>query len=209
MTQIKEAQSYKKYSIITTILNILNNGQATRISASTGNLSAIDLSLSSSTITPHIEWSTMPELSSSDHFPIKLSLKYTNSVVKHTHSLKWKLTNINWNTYQTEIENKILNYVFSFSNNINVEDNIEKLSNLIYSTASNIFEQKSYSGKRPPVPWWNKTIEHAIRSKKTTFNKFKRTHDLQDFIEFKKNKSLVRYLIKNEKKILDKIHYRP
>jgi len=85
-------------------INILNNGQATRISASTGNLSAIDLSLSSSTITPHIEWGTMPELSSSDHFPIKLTLKYTDSGDKHTHSLKWKLTNINWDTYQTEIE---------------------------------------------------------------------------------------------------------
>jgi hypothetical protein len=36
-------------------INILNNGQATRISASTGNFSAIDLSLSSSTNTPHFE----------------------------------------------------------------------------------------------------------------------------------------------------------
>jgi len=185
-------------------INILNNGQATRISASTGNLSAIDLSLSSSTISPHIEWDTMPELSSSDHFPIKLTLKYTDSGNRHTRSLKWKLTNIKWDTYQTEIEKNILNYDFSFSNNNNVEDNTEKLSNLIYNTASNIFEQISYSGKRPPVPWWNKTIKHAIRNKKTTFNKFKRTHDFHDFIEFKKNKALVRYLIKNENKNLGK-----
>ncbi|KAL4104307.1 hypothetical protein QTP88_019608 [Uroleucon formosanum] len=117
-----------------------------------------------------------------------------------TFYLKWKLTNINWDTYQTEIEKNILNHDFSFSNNNNVEDNMEKLSNLIYNTTSNIFEQNSYSGKRPPVPWWNKTIKHAIRNKKTSFNKFKRTHDFHDFIEFKKNKALVRYLIKNEKK---------
>jgi len=81
-------------------INILNNGQATRISASTGNLSAIDLSLSSSTITPHLEWNTIPELSSSDHFPIKLTLNYTNPDEEQTRSLKWKLTNANWNTYQ-------------------------------------------------------------------------------------------------------------
>ncbi|KAE9525443.1 hypothetical protein AGLY_014243 [Aphis glycines] len=173
-------------------INILNNGQATRISTSTGNLSAIDLSLSSATITPHLEWNTMPELSSSDHFPIKLTLKYTNPDEKHSRSLKWRLKNANWDTYQTEIEKNIINHSLSFSNNNDVEDTMEELSNLIYNTASNIFEQNSYSGKRPPVPWWNKTIKHAIRNKKTTFNKFKRTNDFNDFIEFKKYKALVR-----------------
>jgi hypothetical protein len=87
---------------------------------------------------------------------------------------------------------------------------MEELSTLIYNTASNIFEQNSYSGKRPPVPWWNKTLKHAIRNKKTNFNKFKRTNDFNYFIEFKKYKALVRYLIKNQKKkILDKIYDRP
>ncbi|KAE9528885.1 hypothetical protein AGLY_012460 [Aphis glycines] len=173
-------------------INILNNGQATRISTSTGNLSAIDLSLSSATISPHLEWNTMPELSSSDHFPIKLTLKYTNPDEKHSRSLKWRLKNANWDTYQIEIEKNIINHSLSFSNNNDVEDTMEELSNLIYNTASNIFEQNSYSGKRPPVPWWNKTIKHAIRNKKTTFNKFKRTNDFNDFIEFKKYKALVR-----------------
>lgn len=71
-------------------INILNNGQATALTLET---SAIDLSFFSSTITPHIEWITMPDLSSSDHFPIKLTLNYTNSNDKHTRSLKWKLKN--------------------------------------------------------------------------------------------------------------------
>jgi len=65
-------------------INILNNGHATRISASTGNLTAIDLSLS----IPHFEWSTIPKLSSSDHFTIKLTLNYTNSDEKHSRSIK-------------------------------------------------------------------------------------------------------------------------
>lgn len=73
-------------------------------------------------------------------------------------------------------------------------------TDLITNTASDVFELTSYSGKRPPVPWWNKTIKQAIRKKKSAFNRYKRTLDLQDFIQFKKNKALVRYLIKNEKK---------
>ena len=63
-------------------LNILNSGQATRVCANTGHFSAIDLSFSSSTITPYIDWDVLPELSSSDHFPILISLNYTNS---HNH----------------------------------------------------------------------------------------------------------------------------
>ncbi|KAE9523888.1 hypothetical protein AGLY_015776 [Aphis glycines] len=63
-------------------LNILNSGQAKRVSASTGHFSAIDLSFSSSTITPFIDWDVLPELSSSDHFPIIMTLNHTNS---HNH----------------------------------------------------------------------------------------------------------------------------
>jgi len=48
----------------------------------------------------------MSELSSSDHFPIKLTLKYTNPDEQHTRSFKWKLTNVNWDTYKAEIEKK-------------------------------------------------------------------------------------------------------
>jgi thiamine pyrophosphokinase len=46
----------------------------------------------------------MPELSSSNHFPIKLTLNYTDPCEKHTRGLKWKLKNANWDTYQAEIE---------------------------------------------------------------------------------------------------------
>lgn len=45
-------------------INILNNNQPTRISDGTGNLSAIDLSLCSSTISPHFEWNTIESQSS-------------------------------------------------------------------------------------------------------------------------------------------------
>lgn len=37
-------------------INILNNGQATRVSTNTGNFSAIDISFSFTTITPKSEW---------------------------------------------------------------------------------------------------------------------------------------------------------
>lgn len=167
-------------------INILNNGQATRVNSCNGNLSAIDLSFSSATMSPNFEWDVIPELSSSDHFPIKITLCYTNSYEIHTRNTKWKLSNADWNIFQTEIENNLLKS--SFTNKNTIEENIEKFSKLIYDTASNTFEQHNYSGKRPPVPWWNKNIKHAIRNKKSSFNKFKRTKLIQDFIEFKKTK---------------------
>jgi exonuclease III len=179
-------------------LNILNSGQATRVSASTGHFSAIDLSFSSATITPYIDWDVIPELSSSDHFPIIMTLNHTNSHNHYTRKKKWKLKNVDWNIYQTEIDKNIDSTLWTYTNN--VEDKIKLFTDLIMNTASDVFELTSYSGKRPPVPWWNKTIKQAIRKKKSAFNRYKRTLDLQDFIQFKKNKALVRYLIKIEKK---------
>ncbi|KAE9521571.1 hypothetical protein AGLY_018035 [Aphis glycines] len=179
-------------------LNILNSGQATRVSASTGHFSAIDLSFSSATITPYIDWDVIPELSSSDHFPIIMTLNHTNSHNHYTRKRKWKLKNVDRNIYQTEIDKNIDSTPWTYTNN--VEDKIKLFTDLIINTASDVFELTSYSGKRPPVPWWNKTIKQAIRKKKSAFNRYKRTLDLQDFIQFKKNKALVRYLIKSEKK---------
>ena len=97
-----------------------------------------------------------------------------------------------------EIDKNIDSTPWTYTNN--VEDKIKLFTDLIINTASDVFELTSYSGKRPPVPWWNKTIKQAIRKKKSAFNRYKRTLDLQDFIQFKKNKALVRYLIKSEKK---------
>lgn len=61
---------------------------------------------------------------------------------------------------------KNLKNSLSFSDKNNVNENIEQFSNLIYNIASSVFEQNSYIGKRPPVPWWNKTIKHAISKKR-------------------------------------------
>ncbi|KAL4126296.1 hypothetical protein QTP88_010518 [Uroleucon formosanum] len=122
-------------------------------------------------------------LSSPDNIIEIISTNYPNVTVK---SAKNRLTRDNHN----RASGGVATFVSSQypSEEIPLSTNLEAVA------------QNSYSGKRPPVPWWNKTIKHAIRNKKTSFNKFKRTHDFHDFIEFKKNKALVRYLIKNEKK---------
>jgi len=168
-------------------INILNNGQATRVNSSNGNLSAIDLTFSSATISPNLELDIIPELSSSDYFPIKITLCYTNPYEIHTRNPKWKLSNADWNIFQTEIEKNLRNS--SFPNENTIDENIEQFSKLIYNTASNTFEQFSYSGKRPQVPWRNKNIKHAIRNKKTSYNTYKRTKQIQDFIDLKKKQS--------------------
>lgn len=52
---------------------------------------------------------------------------------------------------------------------------------------------------RPPVLSQNKNIKHAIRNKKTPFNKYKRTKQIQDLL-IKKKHALVKFLFKNKKK---------
>jgi len=51
--------------------------------------------------------------------------------------------------------------------------------------------------KKAPSPWWNSQCYESIKSKKTAFNKFKRTKSQTDFIEFKKLRAQARRKIKD------------
>jgi len=53
--------------------------------------------------------------------------------------------NVDWNTFQMEIDKNIEST--SWTNNDNIEDTIKLFTNLIINTASDVFELTSYFGK--------------------------------------------------------------
>ena len=52
----------------------MNDGQATRIDDFTGAESHIDLTIASSDLAPLLDWTTIKDLHSSDHYPIQITL---------------------------------------------------------------------------------------------------------------------------------------
>ena len=58
-------------------LQILNDGQATRVDDFSGTESHIDLTVATSDIAPLLDWDTIKDLHSSDHFPICINIGLT------------------------------------------------------------------------------------------------------------------------------------
>jgi hypothetical protein len=69
--------------------------------------------------------------------------------------------------YQTKIDQNIDSTSWPSTNNVEVD--IEKFPNLITNTALDFFNFFSYSGKIPPVLWWNIAIQQAIQLIKSAF----------------------------------------
>jgi hypothetical protein len=68
---------------------------------------------------------------------IIMTLNYINSHNYYTGIKKWKLKNVDWNTYQMEIDKNIEST--SWTNTNNIEEKIKLFTNLIINTALNIF----------------------------------------------------------------------
>lgn len=74
---------------------LLNNGQPTRLNPSNGTFSAIDLSISSSSIAQRISWSVLQEIYDSDHLPILMTLLSTKTLSPSS-TPRWLLKNPDW-----------------------------------------------------------------------------------------------------------------
>ena len=66
-----------------------------------------------------------------------MTLNHTNSHNHYTRKKKWKLKNVDWNIYQTEIDKNIDSTPWTYTNN--VEDKTKLFTDIIINTASDVF----------------------------------------------------------------------
>jgi hypothetical protein len=85
-------------------LVLLNDSTPTYINLGNGNLSCIDLSLSSPSIAQKLEWEVLPEIYKSDHIPIKIELSSRQIKNKYSNKQRWNLKNLNWNLFSDLLE---------------------------------------------------------------------------------------------------------
>jgi len=79
-------------------LILLNNGDSTRHNSYNGSLSAIDLTLSSSSLAPLMEWHVLNSYSGSDHWPLEIRIQSKNTL--YVPSPKWNLAKPNWKIFR-------------------------------------------------------------------------------------------------------------
>lgn len=185
-------------------LILLNNGSPTRHNAANGNLSAIDLSIASTSIAPRIEWNTLPAYNGSDHWPIQLQLFHQPSESYPIN--KWKLKSPNWDLfsclvdqYITENQLDLLNEHTPIINQTYIDELINKLSKLIIKAANIAIGKSNRHLNKRTVPWWNDDCRTAITNYKKALNRFKKTKLETDHILLKKYKAESRYITKKSK----------
>ena len=172
--------------------SILNNGSPTYYNIDTGWTSAIDLSICTSSLLSSLTWSVDSNLYNSDHFPTLTHLSSLNKRTKLTKQ-KFKEDIADWELYAREVD----------LTNISISDDIDLSSKLItdeiYRAASCTIPKTSNNIKHPPVPWWNPAIKKFIKNKRKLFRIFKFSPTVDNLINYKKARALVRLNVKKSK----------
>ena len=144
---------------------LFNDGLITVHNVHNSWFSALDLSISSSSIHLDFDWSIKDYLNGSDHFPIHL--RYAQNVLSESPP-KWKVEEADW---------------VKFSDGINLVKDFESFDSLLdahdYFTESTLRSAQASilrtrgKPKRPGVPWWNKTCGVLRKVTRKCYRRYK------------------------------------
>jgi len=136
-------------------LILLNNGDPTRYNSSNGSLSAIDLTLTFSSLAFSMEWHVLTAYSSSDHWPLEIRIQSKNTL--YDPPPKWNLRKPNWKLFAELIEDELI----SNTNDLNlpilqeqIDTKVKNFSNMIIRVANIAIGQNQYNNKNKTAPWY-------------------------------------------------------
>ncbi|XP_072398259.1 uncharacterized protein [Diabrotica undecimpunctata] len=193
-------KTFGRGKVIENVLNcsstcLLNTGSSTYCNISSGTFSAIDLSFSDPKSSSLLNWHVLDSLFDSNHFPILISNSENKS--SNYNVPKWRIANADWIGFCSYLEKKLP--LLSLSDDVDVSLNL--FIHCIISAADLHIGKTSTTYRRKKVPWWNKDCEYAVRQCKKALNRYRRTRNNEDFVQFKKLKARAKYVLKENKKI--------
>lgn len=171
-------------------ISLLNTGDQTYFSSTHKTFSAIDLTLSSSSLLNRLTWRIHKDLCSSDHYPIIISLPQI-APPSRMHA-RWKIDKGNWQLF-----NKLL--TLEGKDNKSPSDLNHFMKRIIRAADASI-PRTNTKPKHTPVPWWSKDIAFSISERKKALHKFQISPTNENLIYFKKMRARAKYLIKTAKK---------
>lgn len=158
-------------------LNILNNGDPTRIAYNAET--AIDITISSPSLQPEIKWNAFDTPLDSDHCPIKITfISNENQLIED--SKKINIKTANWGKYKEHEVWKNLPRILT-----NNENNIEDLY-ARFEQATNETMKEYKQAKFFPKPWWTKEVQDARNKRERLYQAYKRNKSLTNIIAWKR-----------------------
>lgn len=127
-------------------LFLLNTGQPTRFDAFNGTFSAIDLSISSTTISHALTWQTHLDICQNDHYPILIYAPTTKQYQK-LKPQKWILGKADWMEF-----NKLCSELYNQDPDCNIDTLVHNFNQHIIKAASKAIPKSSSVVKPKQVP---------------------------------------------------------
>ena len=143
-----------------------------------------------------MQWSVDSDLHSSDHCPIYIRCDMNeNATPRDVGFIGWSLIKANW----TEIVERC---DLRFDQDRGLE-NCAIITETLLKAADETIPKKKGTTKYN-CPWWNEDCKNAVRLKKRTLNRFRRSHQTAHLMEYKAAKANARRVIRNAKRVLGK-----
>lgn len=116
---------------------LLNDGNYTRHNVTHNSFSAIDLSITSSSLGGSIDWSVQTAYNSNDHWPITLRLLKSQPTEKSTP--KWLLRNPDWSSFAYKVDNLLTTKQFETllqpNPSVDIDNIVETFTSIINEAA--------------------------------------------------------------------------
>jgi ribonuclease HI len=140
----------------------------------------------------------------SDHFAC-ITVVNEESIIENNLSMQlWKLNKADWKNYK-ENSNLALTNEILVKTNINdkysdILECITTLANQSIPCKNQNIRNKKKNKKFKPLPYWNNKCNEAIYKRNQYRNKMKKTKELNDYLEYKKQEAIVKKTLKTEAK---------
>ncbi|KAL3287284.1 hypothetical protein HHI36_001760, partial [Cryptolaemus montrouzieri] len=106
---------------------------------------------------------------------------------------KWNLKTADSSNNAFFLDSKIE----SIEINSNMNRVVAELTELITEPTNTNMRKITIPPNTPQVPWWNETLEKAVKPSEQAFNKYKRHYTQENLLNFKKLRAIKRLAIKN------------
>ena len=175
-------------------LQILNDGQATRVDDFSGTESHIDLTVATSDIAPLLDWDTIKDLHSSDHFPICINIGLTPGMS----DIDIPGIFLGWNIRKADWENFKQHCNFKFDDTEGMQ-NCELITQTIVDAAEKYIPERKSSAKFN-CPWWNDECKEALKERRRAQNRMRRNpHSEFLRIEYRRAKAKAQRTVREAK----------
>lgn len=190
-------------SLNETDLIILNNEGTSHINISNGNTSNIDLLIADADSAAVVDNLFIhDERYGSDHFPFCFNISLQKYIYRKK-SFKLRSTKTDWDAVNNTLEER---YTEFFDLDFEMAPASQKYDRFFYIVTSAIVEntpkRKEFSDKRHtnPVEWWDEECEKLKRLRRAAFKKWIFSKTLDDKINYKKSRAVLRRAIKKKKR---------